>query len=360
MKILHVLYSGLGGHGNVFFSMVNADEKKEFIYEALFNGIEDVRLTYIEKCKAFGIKWNFVKKKFLTDINYYLRVAKIIKNSDAEIIFLHSSAYIFQVKLATLFSNKKIIVRETQPNHIKTKKEWIGLFMAFLLADKIAFLSEEYRAEIEKKLSLVYSKDKVAVIPNGIDLTLFQPQQKSHKDFILIGMQSRLSPTKDHTTLLHAFALLKARGHKNIRLKLAGDGVCKPDLIILSQQLKIDNDVEFTGMLEERSLVSFLNELDIYIHASLGETMSTAIMQAMACRLPIIASDVPGVNNMIKHNTSGILVPAKNKIIMADAIESFLNNTQEAQKLAGKALLFAQQNYSNTTMFNLYKALFYK
>ena len=43
MKILHVLYSGLGGHGNVFFSMVDADEKHEFIFEALFNGVEDVK-----------------------------------------------------------------------------------------------------------------------------------------------------------------------------------------------------------------------------------------------------------------------------------------------------------------------------
>ncbi|MBK8495622.1 MAG: glycosyltransferase family 4 protein [Chitinophagaceae bacterium] len=58
--------------------------------------------------------------------------------------------------------------------------------------------------------------------------------------------------------------------------------------------------------------MAFLQSLDIYVHASLGETMSTAIMQAMACKLPIVASDVNGINNMIIHGKTGILVPTHN------------------------------------------------
>ena len=50
MKILHVLYSGLGGHGNVFFSMADADEANGYEFEALFNGIEEVKAEYIERC----------------------------------------------------------------------------------------------------------------------------------------------------------------------------------------------------------------------------------------------------------------------------------------------------------------------
>jgi L-malate glycosyltransferase len=358
MEILHVLYSGLGGHANVFFSFVHADERHEFEYTALFNGVEDVVPAYTEKCDSLGIKWSFVKKKSLFDISYYARLVKIIKQSKAEIIFLHSSAYIFQVKLATLFGKKKIIVRETQPNNLKSKNEWIGLFMAFRLADKIAFLSEEYKNEIKEKLTLVYKKRKVAVIPNGIDLSVFSPVQKQNKEYITIGMQSRLSRTKDHITLLQAFAQLKNSGYSNIKLKLAGDGICKPDLILLSRQLNIETDVEFTGMLEEQALVIFLHELDIYIHASLGETMSTAVMQAMACRLPIIASDVPGINNMISHDKTGILVPAKNQQLLAEAIQYLLNKPLVAQNLSENAYSFAKENFSNTTMFNRYKELF--
>ena len=359
MKILHVLYSGLGGHGNVFFSMVRADEKHEFKFEALFNGIEEVRSEYKKNCYNLGIKWSFIKKTPGLDLAYYKKLLKLIKKSDAEIIFLHSSAYILPSKLAILFSKqkKKIIVRETQANNLKNKMEWLWLSLAFLFANKIIFLSEEYRYEIEKNLRWLYNKKKVAVVPNGIDLTIFQPDENI-KDKIIIGMQSRLAKNKDHTTLLHAFALLKNQGHNNIKLKIAGDGTCRPQLILLTQTLNIESEVEFTGMLEENDLVKFLHNLTIYIHASFGETMSTAIMQAMACRLPIIASDVPGIKNMIINNKTGILVPVKNEQLMADAIIYLLNTNSFADELAENAYEFSKLNYSNVTMFKKYKELF--
>jgi len=109
-------------------------------------------------------------------------------------------------------------------------------------------------------------------------------------------MQSRLSETKDHTTLLDAFALvLKSMNAAVVKLYIAGDGVCRSSLEKQTQNLNISHAVEFTGMLEETDLPQFINSLNIYVHATLGETMSTAIMQVMACRLPIIASDVLGV-----------------------------------------------------------------
>ena len=111
-------------------------------------------------------------------------------------------------------------------------------------------------------------------------------------------------------------------------------------------------------MLEEIELVKFLHDLTIYVHASLGETMSTAIMQAMACGLPIIASDVPGINNMIINNKTGILVPVKNEQVMADAIKYLVNTNSRAAELGANAFEFAKMHYSNVTMFKKYKELF--
>ena len=125
MKILHILYSGLGGHGNVFFSFVKGADKNTFEYEAVFNGIEPVKPEYIESCEANHIPWSFVSKKPGLDLGYYRQLVKKIMDSDADIIFLHSSAYIMPAKLGNLFSRKKkkIIVRETQANHLKVKME---------------------------------------------------------------------------------------------------------------------------------------------------------------------------------------------------------------------------------------------
>jgi glycosyltransferase involved in cell wall biosynthesis len=363
MKVLHILYSGLGGHGNVFFSMVDGDTEKMNNYEAIFFGIEDVREGYITKAVARNIPWHFVKKKAGFDFKAYREIEKIIKQSQPGIVFLHTSAYIFPAKKAALASGKKIkiVVRETQPNHLKTKLEWIGLSFALLFAGKVVFLSTEYRDAIKKKLWLLFSNKRTAVIPNGVDLNVYKPVVKAASlPFIKIGMQSRLSETKDHATLIEAFAILikKNQFEKPVKLMLAGDGNCRSALEKQAAALGIHNKIEFTGMLEEAQLPGFINDLDIYVHATLGETMSTAIMQVMACRLPIVASDVLGVNNMIKHNQNGLLVPAKDPEKLSQAMALLIQDTTKAGELAGNAFTFATENYSNKKMLNSYNTIF--
>lgn len=363
MKVLHMLYSGLGGHGNVFFSMVDADKEKTFTYEALFFGIEDVRQAYISKTAERNLSWYSVKKKPGIDLKSYKKIASIIKKSAPDIVFIHTSGYIFPVKWAAIFSRKKIkiIVRETQANHLKTKFEWIGLGVALITANKVVFLSTEYRDTVKQKLFLLFSAGKTAVVPNGINLSLFKPQLKNTSpSTIFIGMQSRLTSIKDHTTLIKAFSniLIENNTGKKIKLLIAGDGAHKSILEQQVHELGIATEVVFLGMLDENELPSFINSLNVYIHATLGETMSTAIMQVMACGIPIIASDVPGVNNMIVNDKTGLLVPAKNSAALTSAINYLLNNPIIATRLANTAFDFARKNYSNETMLQRYKKVF--
>jgi L-malate glycosyltransferase len=362
MKILHVLYSGLGGHGNVFFSMVDANENNEFTFEALFNGIENVKEEYVKKCDEKGIAWYFVKKKPGLDIGYYRKLYSTIKKSRPHVIFLHGGAAALPAKLAKLTGTgiKKIIVRETQANHLKTRVDWLYLATAMLVADKMVYLSTDYREQVKAKWGWLYDEKKVAVIPNGINLDTFKKAgTRQDTPVFLLGMQSRLISIKDHLTLLDAFAmLLKKELPVKLHLLIAGEGEFKEVLIKHAASLNISDKLTFTGMLEEKELVHFLHKLDIYIHASLGETMSTAIMQAMACAKPIIASDVPGINNMIRNNQTGLLVPAKNAAALSDAVLQLINNSQLAELLAGNAYTFATENYSNKRMLQLYNEIF--
>jgi glycosyltransferase involved in cell wall biosynthesis len=360
MKVLHLFYSGLGGHGNVFFSMVDADEDKTYQYEALFFGIEEVRPQYVQKAGERSIKWNFVKKKPGLDLGSYKAVARIIKTSAPEILFLHGGCYIFPAWFGALISPKKtkIIVRETVPNHLKTKLDWIGLAFSLVAAKKTAFLSVEYRDAIKKKLPLLFSDKRTTVIPNGIDLNVFKPAAKPVPGIVKIGMQSRLSGTKDHATLIKAFAILTKQVSYNIELIIAGDGECREQLEQLAKDIQVADKVKFTGMLEETALPGFINSLDIYVHATLGETMSTAIMQVMACKIPVIASDVLGVNNMIRHEINGLLVPARNEAALASSILLYLNNESIRSGYAENAYNFAVENYSNKTMFKKYQTVF--
>lgn len=362
MKVLHILYSGLGGHGNVFFSMVQADENNEYKFKAIFNGIEDVRQEYIDRCNKLQIPFTFVKKKPGKHILFFLKILREIWKNDSEIIFLHGSILILPAVLAKFasLSRRKIIVRETQAIHLKSIKEKLALKLSMQLASKIIFLSEEYKNEIKSIFRNKFKNNKVSVIPNGIDLNLFYPY-KTEKDInvINIGMQSRIVPIKDHKTLIEAFALLiKKYPSKKLILKIAGDGESLKEVKELVIKHDLIKQISFLGMLPELMLPQFLNDLTIYVHASFGETMSTAIMQAMACGKPIIASDVPGINNMIKNNETGILIPVLNSLMLANAFSQLIEDNSLKEKLENASELHAQKYFSNRIMFQKYSNLF--
>ena len=362
MKVLHILYSGLGGHGNVFFSMVEANASHEIEMQALFNGIEEPREEYINRSNAHGLVWDFVKKEPGLDPCFYKKLYKTIVQADADILFLHGGGAMLPAWLAKKINTriKKIIVRETQANHLKTKKDWFYLASSMLLANDMVFLSDSYKKEVIKKLPFLFRKKHSFVIPNGISLTKFYRTQKKRKPHELaMGMQSRLVGIKDHRSLLEAVRILQKKNpHIQYRLLLAGDGDTREGLQEYAKELEIDNIVEFTGMLPETELVSFLHKLDVYIHASFGETMSTALMQALATGVPVIASNVPGINNMLTDRENALLVPVKNAGKLSAAIETLQNNEGLANQLAENGYHRAATQYSNTTMFAAYKKIF--
>lgn len=360
IKVLHLLYSGLGGHGSVLFSLIEADKLQQFEVGALFTGVESLRDEYLRRCIENNISYHYIEKRRGFDIQYYWKVFRFVRNSKTQYIFLHGSSSILPVFCSTIFckNKKKIIIRETQANHLKSKMDWVWLYFALLSAYRIVFLSKEYKEQIMRKFRGLYRSKKVVVIPNGIDLKLYKPNELALKKRLHIGMQSRLVKIKDHISLINAFALLRlSRQDLDCILYIAGEGENKAVLVEQVFNLTLEKSVKFLGILEECQMVTFINDLDIYVHASFGETMSTSIMQAMACGKPIIASDVPGINNMIQHETTGLLVPVNNAEAIKGAIIRLVDNRSLARELGVNATLYAKNHYSNITMLELYKIL---
>jgi glycosyltransferase involved in cell wall biosynthesis len=359
--VSHVLYSGLGGHGSVFFSLVEADKKDEFDFRANFVGVEEMTKEYVNSCERLQVPFVYLQKKNGLHPGAFFKLFGLFRKQKPAAIFLHGVGFsiisAFWYKMTR--PRTRIMVRDTQAHHLKTKFEWIWLFFGILLSGRIIVLTEASGQGIKKKFGWMVGKKKLVVIPNGLNMDKYQPANKEPgSNKIIIGMQSRLQPIKDHPTLIRAFEkILKDLPAHYLELHIAGAGETMPALKRLVAEAGLQRNVIFHGMLGEKELLTFMHSLDIYVHATFGETLSNSIMQAMASGLPVIASDVWGVSNMIKDNDTGFLYESGNVEQLASLMEQLIREPGKRRALGITARVNAEKEYSNQTMFKRYSEL---
>jgi len=109
--------------------------------------------------------------------------------------------------------------------------------------------------------------------------------------------------------------------------------------------------------LDNTQLKDFLQGLDVYVHCTHGETMSTAIMQALSCGLPTIASDVPGVSNMVIRDIGLLHIP-EDPQDLCRLLVYLISNREDRFQLGQNARAFATTNYSAQAMSARYERLF--
>ncbi len=354
-RIVHLLYSGVGGHGNVFMNLVKADKKMEFDYFVIFFGIEPIRNAYVEFCHQENIPFQYRRKKEGIDVWFFVKLFLSIKKVKPDVIFLHGSYTIIPAWVCKVLFGSRIIVRETQANHLKTKVDFLTLKLAISLADAMVFLTAEFKDEIYKKFNIRRNSKKLSVISNGLDLNQYDVNRDYKKAPKVISMVSRLVPIKDHLTLIDAFVEVN-KTEKGVRLKIAGSGISESAIRSKIKELELEN-VELVGELDEQEITELLAQSDIYIHPTFGETMSTSLMQAMASGLPIISSKVPGVVNMICDKKTGVLVETKQPEVLAKTIVQLLNSEFERGLYGMEAKKYARENFSSGQMFEKYKRL---
>lgn len=201
---------------------------------------------------------------------------------------------------------------------------------------------------------------KVSVVPYGVDLHLFRPGEPGNRDNVVIGSVARLSPEKGLRYLLEAFARA-ASDDSRLRLRLAGAGPEEARLRRQAQRLGIADRTEFVGWLEHEKLPAFLQSLDVFVLPSLHESFGVAAAEAAAVGLPVIASDVQGLPDVVVDGITGVLVPPKNVTALASAISVLATDRarREAMGQAGRRLIAERYDWTENVrqMERLYERL---
>ena len=156
----------------------------------------------------------------------------------------------------------------------------------------------------------------------------------------LVGNIGRLVPIKNQALFLEIAALLVQRGFGG-KFVLVGDGELRVELEQRAQALKLADRIYFCGW--RRDLAGVLADLNVMVNTSLNEGTPVAIIEAMAARVPVVATAVGGVPDLVTHGSTGFLLPTESAAAGADAVEAAL---RADAALLDRAQRFALENYN--------------
>lgn len=366
--MINILYiqpyaSHVGGVDTVLLQLVQGLDKTRYKPYVVLPAPS----PYVEKYEAAGAEVLFTTLAVFgkpTDPAYYFRnIVNLLRSipSLKKIVHQYKIDLIHSHKMELMGGNivgKLLGIPTLQTVHELPRKPLFAYklvgYMNHLFNDKVIVLCDRSKVMFEwgKKRS-----DKLIKIYNGIELKpsadetiktnrLKQELKLMENDKIIITV-ARLSPMKGIEYLLKA-AYITKQSHPELKFIVIGDVAFesekgyKDQLMALRNDLSLDH-VHFLGL--RRDVPELLAEADMFVLPSVYDIFPTVILEAMAASLPIVATDVGGVPEMVTSDT-GDLVPPMNEEALAQAIIRMFNNRDMAQ-LAHNSKLKVQQSFTH-------------
>lgn len=201
---------------------------------------------------------------------------------------------------------------------------------------------------------------RIEVIPNGVDTNRFRPLASNAspgKDGPLVLLAvAQLIERKGLQHLVAALAQLSPERRRRVRLSLCGTGPYEHALRRQVRSAGLDNQVEFAGLISHDRIPEILRAADVFVLPSLQEGLPLSLLEAMACGLPVVATRVGGIPEVVRDGDNGWLVPAGDARALADVLPKLLDDADGRRKI-GSAARKTAQAWSWQTLWERYEAL---
>jgi len=306
--------------------------------------------------KAFKIK---MRSRF--DISAIQQLVEIIKEQQIDIIHTHG----YKSDILGFIAAKKAGIKAVSTPHgfglpENFKLKMFVKFGVFSLRffDRVVPLSKQLYGEV---LAAGVPESKITYIRNGVDLTevdkyLNQKKNKNKKDGCKkIGFIGQMIPRKNIKDILDIFEIVHEKVAQ-IELQLLGDGESRKELEEYSKNLKSAGDIHFLGFRHDR--MDYLMNFDLFVMTSRDEGIPRCLMEALGMELPVAAYDIPGIDQLVTHEQTGLLAKFDDKAALSEYWIRLLTDNEYAQKLAKQGREFVNENFSGKRMAREYKELY--
>lgn len=334
MKILQIIpYFCFGGAETLCENLSYAlrNQGHDVVVVSLYNEHTPIA----RRMEAAGIKIRYLDKKLGLDLSMVPKLRRIFREEKPDVVHTHLDV----IKYATLAAKMACVPKCVHTVHNLAEKEAEGRAQKIINGTYFRLgwsTPVALSPEVAQSIGEFYGRDEktIPIIGNGIDLSGCQVKEDySLGNPVNILHVGRFHPQKNHPGLLRSFReLLKT--HKNCILTLLGDGDTRKDMEALAQELGISEKVRFCGV--QSNVYPYFHDADLFVLPSDYEGMPMTIIEAMATGVPIAATAVGGVPDMLTDGDSALLTACDERAF-ADAMARLIEDGALRERLGRQA-----------------------
>jgi glycosyltransferase involved in cell wall biosynthesis len=362
MNILYLIESSEpGGAESLVVSLANGFRNRG--NTCVIGLLEDGWLN--DQLKAGNFETIMLQQNRSYDFPFTRELYSIIRKYNIDIIHAHEFAMNTYGTIIGALARLPVITTIHGQNYYWLKlRRRVAYRMASRLSKMVA-VSESLKSFLSESVGI--EKSRIITLHNGIEVEKYNVRLDAKQIFAIknelsisdhqqvVATVGMLVPVKDHMMLIDA-AYKVLRCCPNTVFLVIGDGPLRHKLTDHAKSLGIERNLRFTGF--KTCIAEILQIIDVYVCSSISEGLSLSILEAMAARKPVIATNVGGNPEIIVHGENGFLVPQKNAEELSIKIIMTLRDNQLADRLGSNGQQNVQQKFSREQMIDQYKHLY--
>lgn len=302
------------------------------------------------RATAAGIVCRPLRVRNAVDLRAGLRLRGLLARARYDVVHFHTSRAHALAPYAHGVASLRIVTRrmDYRPNR------WLGGYLYNHAVDGVIAISTGVADALAGGGA---ARQRIRVVPSGVDCAQFAPPAARAREAararfglraadVIVGALGALVPRKGHRVLIEAIALARhqpdqtaeaAVTHGRLRCLIAGAGPLAAELAGFARELGCQDDVRLLGRVEDPR--ELLWALDVCAMPSMKEGLGVAALEAMACGLPVVASAVGGLREVVEDEVSGLLVPPGDAAALASAVTALAQSAEQraAMGAAGRA-----------------------
>ncbi len=351
VKVLHLI-NGEHYAGAERVQDLLAQRLPEFGYEVSFVCVKPAKFAETRHCHDVEVHEMGMRSKY--DLTVARRIAQLVRSGGFQLIHTHTPRTAMIGRLVSLMTGVKMVHHVHGQTSTEVHSTWKSRFNAVIErvslagAKRVIAVSETSREYMSRE---GLAAERLAVVPNGIAASATPRDLNQPSQGFTLGIVGLLRPRKGLEVLLQALALLRKQGH-DVTLRAVGTFETpeyEAEVQQLVNELGLQDAVNWRGF--QRNVEAELAAMDLFVFPSiLAEGMPMVVLEAMAAGVPIVASRVDGVTDVLREGEDALYVTPGDAAELANAVSGIVTGQTNATTLSQSAQARQAEQFSDVSM----------